>query len=81
MPNLVRGNQTVQKVITKEVVTKEGEVKLDITLHLDITINAGEVKISASTLKEQAKDADDIQWTIPDFGSTERIQFGKLGEE
>jgi hypothetical protein len=76
MPNLVRGKQKTKEIITKQVVTKNGEVKLDIQLHLDININAEGVQVGASALKAEQSDSE-IDWVIPDFGSDERIQFGK----
>ena len=79
MPNVIRGNQFTKEVITKKVVTKNGEVKLDINLHLDININAEGVKVSASTLKAQQSEEDEaIDWVVPDFDGDERIQFGKV---
>ena len=80
MPNVVRGSQVTKEIVTKKVVTKNGEVKLDINLHLDININAEGVKVSASTLKAQQADDDEINWAIPDFGG-EKLQFGKQVED
>ena len=62
------------QTIVKEVVTKQGEVTINLVL--DINVNSGNINIAA---KESAED-DSFNWIIPEFGS-EKIEFGKKVEE
>lgn len=85
MPNVIKSNQTTKEIV-QQVVTKDGEMKLDIHLHLDININANggiHVDASNSTIEKKKNNIDeeeDVGWAIPDFGDGEIIQFGKEGE-
>jgi hypothetical protein len=81
MPNLIKGSQVTKQVITKEVKTKQGDAKLDITLHLNLTITADGIQVSSSPLRAQKLDEEEdaIDWAVPDFGS-EKINFGKQAE-
>jgi hypothetical protein len=67
-----------------KIVTKDGELKVSITLDLNINMNgsieavSGDVKGMVSK-KESLVDAEDkVAWAIPDFAS-EKINFGKGG--
>jgi hypothetical protein len=67
-----------------KIVTKDGELKVSITLDLNINMNgsieavSGDVK-GVMNKKESSVDAEDkVAWAIPDFAS-EKINFGKGG--
>ena len=74
MPQLIKQNDI-------KIVTKDGEVKISISL--DLNINLGEVSGSIGSLKNNEekiinkKEEDKVQWAIPDFVTTEKINFGK----
>jgi hypothetical protein len=67
-----------------QIITRQGEVK--IKLEIDINVNAG----GAITVHAEAKPTDGGQpleeveenvWEIPDFGPTEKLEFGKQVKE
>jgi len=74
MPQLIKPNDV-------KIVTKDGEVKISISL--DLNINMGEISGGVNILKSDVeskttkKEEDKIQWAIPDFAPTEKINFGK----
>jgi hypothetical protein len=74
MPQLIKPNDV-------KIVTKDGEVKISISL--DLNINMGEISGGINILKSDAeskttkKEEDKIQWAIPDFTPAEKINFGK----
>jgi hypothetical protein len=74
MPQLIKPNDV-------RIVTKDGEVKISISL--DLNINMGEISGGVNILKSDVeskttkKEEDKIQWAIPDFAPTEKINFGK----
>jgi len=71
------------------IVTKQGECEITLKLELNININSnGGVSVSAtSTPVTPARtpllpaQEETIDWAIPDFGGTEKIQFGKNVKE
>lgn len=65
MPQLIRPGETT-------VVTKDGEVKVHITLELVINVN-GNTEISAQA-KESRDLEEDIEWIVPDFSSDKFIK-------
>lgn len=74
MPQLIKPNDV-------RIVTKDGEVKISISL--DLNINMGEISGGVNILKSDVeskttkKEEDKIQWAIPDFAPAEKINFGK----
>ena len=75
MPQLIKTGDV-------KVVSKDGEVKLSITL--DLNINLGELQglsgLASGSAVENKKNIEaseeKVQWAIPDFTS-EKINFGK----
>jgi len=66
------------KVVTKEIVTKDGECHIHITLDLNININAaGGVGVDASVGKKEKNDDEEVQWVVPQFTSGQKVKFGK----
>jgi hypothetical protein len=61
-----------------KIITKDGELKVSITLDLNINMNGSIEALSVdgkSTVKKETLD-DKVAWAIPDFVS-EKINFGK----
>ena len=67
-----------------KIITKDGELKVSITLDLNINMNGSVETVSVdgkSTIKKEAlvdNIEDKVSWAIPDFAS-EKINFGKGG--
>ncbi len=75
MGNLIRPVQT-------QVVTKEGELLVHLTLDLNINLTTGNLTVTGSTAApvEDAK-KEDTQWEIPDFSSPNtKLNFGQRVE-
>jgi len=76
MPQLIKPGDV-------KIITKDGEVKISISL--DLNINMGEISSGVGILKSNIeekinkKEEDKVQWAIPDFAPTEKINFGKGG--
>jgi hypothetical protein len=77
MPQLIRP-QT--KIV--QTVTKEGEV--EVTIKMDITINLASDGLVLAQAQGGSQggnsfvsDNDKVEWAIPDFGDTEKVDFGK----
>jgi hypothetical protein len=74
MPQLIKPGDV-------KIITKDGEVKISISL--DLNINMGEISSGVGILKSNIeekinkKEEDKVQWAIPDFAPTEKINFGK----
>jgi hypothetical protein len=74
MPNLIKQGEA-------RVVTKNGEVFVNITLELNIKLDGSNLQVSAAG-KTSGDDsaglpgADKVSWEIPDFSSN-KIDFGK----
>jgi len=70
---------------TVKVVSQNGEVTISLKLDLNINLNqnGGIASIDATdtgneiTKKIIKKSDDDVQWEIPDFGPSKKINFGK----
>ena len=63
-----------------KIITKDGELKVSITLDLNINMN-GSIEAMSVDGKPSAKKEtldDKVAWAIPDFVS-EKINFGKGG--
>jgi hypothetical protein len=75
MPSLTRPN------ITK-VVTKEGEIMVNISIDLNLNLNTGDLQISSGATPIQAQEAkkkkdEDMDWAIPDFKMGGNLKFGE----
>lgn len=66
------------------VVTRDGEVKLHITIDLNINLNTGNVDIRQSNALEKKVEQEESEktlWAIPNFTKQEKVKFGKKKEE
>lgn len=75
MVNLIKPYQT-------KIITKNGECQISITLDLNINLNSdglvlGVSAADAKVKKKQQEEDDTVNWAIPDFGSGDKIKFGK----
>jgi hypothetical protein len=76
MPNLIKQGEA-------RVITKNGEIFVNIALELNIKLDGSNIQISndgnsnKSLLESQLKQDEKINWEIPDFESSNKIQFGK----
>lgn len=74
MPQLIRPNDV-------RVVTRDGEVKISISLDLNINLNQSNNEIQIDDIKLNEKKSSSVEdktiWQIPDFSSSEKIDFGK----
>ncbi len=64
-----------------QVITKEGECKLDITLDININITTDKIEVNVVGGKGVETD-ESVHWAIPDFENeqSEKIDFGKKVE-
>lgn len=64
-----------------QVVTKNGELLVNFKIDLNINLNGTTVNIPLEATgkidKAMKKEDDDVEWAIPDFKPTEKINFGK----
>lgn len=79
--------QILQPYKTK-VLTRDGEISVNITLELNINLNSdGNLQIKSKIVEEpkeiEKKEEDYYNWDIPDFSSSEikKVKFGKKAEE
>lgn len=73
MPQLIKPGDV-------KILTKDGEMKISISLDLNINLNdlanlAPSVKKDSSEVA--VKTQEKIEWAIPDFAPAEKINFGK----
>lgn len=68
-----------------QVVTKNGECEVHITLDLNVSLNADGLQIGASVGGSGSSDKDedeDFEWAVPDFGlDSPQVDFGKKVKE
>ena len=67
-----------------QVVTKNGECEVHITLDLNISLNADglQVGVSAGQSKSSSDTDEDFEWAVPDFKpDSQQVDFGKEVEE
>jgi hypothetical protein len=72
--------QKIRSVKDVEVITKEGECKLLITLELDLNINLNGTNTGSSEespKKEQSAIKEETPFIVPDF-QTSKIKFGNI---
>ena len=68
-----------------KILSKEGEVQVSITLELNNNLNTDNIKINAQSFVEDSHEKekktkfeeDKVEWAIPDFGFSQKIEFGK----
>lgn len=71
MPNLIKQGDA-------RVVTKNGEVFVNIALELNIKLDGSNIQISNGKANgTEQQEQDKINWEIPDFEPSNKIQFGK----
>lgn len=73
MPQLIKPSDV-------KVLTKDGEVKISITLDLNINLNDGRTQVQINEIglsKPKENLEDKTVWQIPDFTPGEKINFGK----
>ncbi len=77
MPQLIRPQTKIVQTLTSD-----GEV--EVTIKMDITINlASDGLVLAQAQGGQSSSPyvtgndDKVEWAIPDFGDTEKVNFGK----
>lgn len=64
------------------IITREGEYQLHITVDLNININTGNLDLKPSKSdKEQEENDDKTVWAIPTFKSKDKVKFGKNKEQ
>lgn len=65
-----------------QVITKNGECEIHITLDLNISLNADGLQVGASAGKSKSSDDEDFEWMVPDFSpDSQQVDFGKKVEE
>lgn len=76
MPQLIKPGSV-------KVMTQDGEVQVTIALEININLNSDGLQIAATnnnsqTVVEKKKFHEDkIDWMIPDFGDSPKVDFGK----
>jgi len=71
MPNLIKTGDT-------KIITKDGEVFVNISLELNIKLDGNNLSIQANDTNEIKKQEDKTDWVIPSFKSKnkKKINFG-----
>lgn len=76
MPNLIKQGEA-------KVVTKNGEVFVNIALELNIKLDGSNLQVvsgqgfSGNAPNNSTASDDKVSWQIPDFTSDNKINFGK----
>lgn len=75
MPNLIKQGEA-------RVITKNGEVFVNIALELTIKLDGSNLQVGAianqnGNSQQLLKEEEKINWEIPDFGSDNKLDFGK----
>jgi hypothetical protein len=74
MPNLIKQGEA-------KVVTKNGEVFVNIALELTIKLDGSNLQVlsgsGVGTASQAAKQEEKVDWAIQDFASNNKIKFGK----
>lgn len=62
-----------------QVITKDGEMTVSLKIDLNINLNGTAVNIPINeTAKVKSMDEDDkVEWMVPDFTTSKKINFGK----
>lgn len=65
------------KLQNVNVVSKDGECNLNISLELNINLTTDQIYAQNTNIKEEKKSDDDkVDWVIPDF-TCEKVKLGK----
>jgi hypothetical protein len=60
------------------VITKDGEVVINLVLDININLNNGGITVSQMPLETELPEKEDTQWEIPDFvAPNTKLNFGK----
>lgn len=72
MPYLIKQGDT-------KVITKEGEIFVNIALELNIKLDGQNLQISTGNnlSQKQNDESEKVNWEIPSFEPSNKIQFGK----
>ncbi|MHA2043243.1 MAG: hypothetical protein ACW99G_00530 [Candidatus Thorarchaeota archaeon] len=75
MPSLTRPSVT-------KVVTKEGEIMVNISIDLNLNLNTGDLQITSGVTpiqaqKDKKNQDEEVEWQIPDFKMGDNIKFGE----
>ena len=73
MPNLIKQGDT-------KIITKEGEIFVNIALELNIKLDGQNLQIGPSFQAQNQglqKNEEKVNWEIPDFKPSNKINFGK----
>jgi len=71
---------------TVKVVTKDGEIQVSIAIELNINLNTDGINLNNNSVgnytkeisnKIEAKKEEKTNWEVPDFETSEIINFGK----
>lgn len=72
MPQLIQPS----KLVTKEIITKDGECIIHLTLDLNINVNSAGVAVTGAS-KPVEDTEDKVEWVVPQFTSGQKVSFGK----
>lgn len=70
--------QLIKKPTVTQVVTKDGECTIHVTVDVNLNLNNSNLKFNSGEEPEVESQEDrDVDWAIPDFSPTKKVQFGK----
>lgn len=67
-----------------KITTNNGEVQVSLSIDLNLNLNGENIKFfgeSGSTIRPENKIEEKVEWAIPDFESSNKIDFGKKKED
>lgn len=64
------------KLQNVNVVSKDGECNLNISLELNINLTTDQIYAQNTNIKDEGKSDDKVDWMIPDF-TCEKVKLGK----
>ena len=68
----------VQLIKPTQIITQQGEIKVTISLDLNINLQSGEITIkTVDKAKEELVKERETEWAIPDFSNNVKVNFGK----
>jgi hypothetical protein len=70
MGNLIRPT-------TVNVVTKDGECTIHLTLDINLNLNSDFIKSNNISTESKEEENEKTIWTIPTFKSHDKVKFGK----
>jgi len=65
-----------------KILTKDGEIQVSLTLDININLNSENINFESkngeeNSIKEEIKIKEKIDWVIPEFDGSSKIDFGK----